>query len=68
MGDRSVGLIKKYSVERTDGKPMPLGCIVMEWKDPNARKGIAAFSAAVRADGYTALADDLDAHLADFDA
>lgn len=60
MGDRSTGLIHKYDVQRTDGKPIEYGCIVLEWDDPNARKGIKAFAEAVRADGYTSLADDLD--------
>lgn len=60
MTDRNVGLTGKYIVERVDGKDMPHGCIVLEWKDPNARAGIAAFSEAVRRDGYIALADDLD--------
>ena len=57
------GLIKKYQVERMDGKPMPEGCIVLEWKDPNARVGIAAFSRRVRRCGYEKLADDLDSKL-----
>lgn len=60
MGDRNTGLIHKYDVRRTDGKPITHGCIVLEWDDPNARKGIKAFSEAVRADGYESLADDLD--------
>lgn len=60
MPDTERGLYQKYVVDRTDGKPIEHGCIVLEWDDPNARKGIKAFSEAVRADGYDALADDLD--------
>lgn len=57
------GLFEKYHVERVDGKPMPAGCIVLEWKDPNAWPGIAAFSRAVRLAGYLQLSDDLDKRL-----
>jgi hypothetical protein len=57
------GLFEKYHVERVDGKPMPAGCIVLEWKDTNAWPGIAAFSRAVRSAGYLQLSDDLDKHL-----
>jgi len=60
VGNQEKGLFKKYHVERVDEKEMPEGCIVLEWKDPNARVGIAAFSRRVRRQGYTRLADDLD--------
>ena len=66
--DREKGLYGKYRVTRTDGKPLKGGCIVLEWGDPNARKGIAAFARAVRNDGYHALANDLEARLADYNA
>ena len=64
---KNKGLYQKYRVERTDGKPMPEGCIVLEWKDPNARIGIAAFSRRVRRKGYRKLADDLDAKLSEWE-
>ena len=67
MGDRSTGLHQKYVVERTDGKPIEHGCIVLEWDDPNARVGIRAFAEAVREDGYLSLADDLDRVLASWE-
>jgi hypothetical protein len=63
---RDQGLFQKYKVARVDQKPITDGCIVLEWKDPNARKGIAAFSEAVRSDGYFALADGLDQKLATY--
>jgi len=53
------GLYQKYNVERTDGKPCG-DCIVLEFRDPNARLGIKAFSRRVRRQGYIPLADDLD--------
>ena len=57
--NKQKGFYKKYNVERFDGKPIK-SCIVLEFDDPNARVGIAAFSTAVRADGYIKLANDLD--------
>lgn len=63
VNTKEIGLFEKYHVERVDGKPMPAGCIVLEWKDPNAWPGIAAFSRAVRLAGYLQLSDDLDKNL-----
>lgn len=60
MPQKEKGLIKKYHVERIDGKPMPEGCIVLEWKDESAWPAIAIFSREVRKKGFQALADDLD--------
>lgn len=64
--NRDTGLIEKYTVTRNDGKPLKGGAIVLEFGDPNARVGIAAFSGAVREDGYEALANDLENRLADY--
>lgn len=64
--DRNEGLKEKYRVDRVDGKPIKDGCIVLEWSDPNARKGIAAFAKAVREDGYVRLADELEERLASY--
>lgn len=67
MGDnRDKGPFKKYLVERTDGKPIKNGCIVLEWDDPNAREGIKAFAVAVRKDGYGSFADFLDQKLSTY--
>ncbi len=66
MSDKNRGLFGKYIVDRVDGKPMPEGAIVLEWKDPNARVGIAAFSDKVREEGYEQLADDLNNKLSTF--
>lgn len=63
MDKRKQGLFEKYYVERLDGKPMVSGCIVLEWQDKNARAGIKAFADAVRKDGYTVLADELEERL-----
>ena len=52
------GLTKRYNVERVDGKPVG-ECIVLEFRDPNARPAIAAFADAVEKDGYVNLANDL---------
>lgn len=64
---RDTGLTEKYTVTRNDGKPLKGGAVVLEFGDPNARVGIAAFSRAVREDGYKLLADDLDTRLTDYD-
>ncbi len=63
MSDKEEGLYGKYRVERVDGKPMPAGCIVMEWKDPSARRAIRTFSDCVKKAGYLQLSDDLDKRL-----
>lgn len=63
--DREKGLYTKYNVSRVDGRPMQ-DAIVLEFKDPNARAGIKAFSEAVRADGYNHLADDIDLRLEEY--
>lgn len=66
VSSREEGLIEKYRVDRLDGKQIKDGCIVLEWSDPNARVGIAAFAKAVRQDGYGKLADDLEGKLATY--
>lgn len=66
MGDKTRGLFGKYIVDRVDGKSIIEGAIVLEWKDPNARVGIKAFSEKVREEGYTLLADDLDKKLDEY--
>lgn len=68
MGDKNFGLYGKYRVERFDGKPITEGAIVLEWKDPNARAGIEAFSKKVREEGYELLANDLDKKLDSYKA
>jgi len=59
MNNKERGLYQKYNVERVDGRPTG-DCIVLEFKDPNARAGIRAFSKEVKKKGYSPLADDLD--------
>lgn len=57
---KNEGLYRKYRVERLDGKELKGGAVVLEWGDPNARAGIAAFAQAVREAGYEALSIDLE--------
>ncbi len=66
MNNKSDGLHKKYIVKRVDRKKIKEGCIVLEWTDPIARKGIEAFSKAAREAGFKCLADDLDSRLWDY--
>jgi hypothetical protein len=63
VNNRDVGLVDKYEVKRVDGKLIEQGCVVLEFKDKNARAGIKAFSKTVRAEGYIVLADDIDKKL-----
>lgn len=63
LEEKHRGLYGKYHVERVDKKPMNHGCIVLEWNDPAARRGIEAFAEAVRDKGYLQLADDLESRL-----
>jgi len=61
MSENAKGLYQKYEVRRVDGKPMPRGCIVLEWDDPNAWMAIQSFASELWAVGYKELADELNA-------
>lgn len=63
MSSKEEGIIDKYTVRRNDGRLIEDGCMVMEWGDEHAHKGIAAFSESVRNGGYIKLADELDKEL-----
>lgn len=58
MTDKATGLIDKYRVERTDGKPVNW-CFVLEDKDPLAIPALRAYAEAAKAAGYEALWGDL---------
>lgn len=60
--DKERGLYDKYHVTRLDGKPVG-ACIILEFKDPLARIGIAAWAKAVRDAGYVELAENVTAML-----
>jgi hypothetical protein len=62
--DKDSGFFQKYRVERVDGKPIEGWTFTLEEHDPHAVPALKAYSASARADGYVALADDLDALLA----
>lgn len=68
MGDRAKGLMGKFDVYRRDGTDAPggkhRGCeyFVLDLDhDPHAVPAIRAYAHSARADGYLALADDLEA-------
>lgn len=65
MSDKEKGLYQKYIVERTDGKPIKGGCLVLEFGDKNAASAINEFAKTLRADGYEKLADDIEQRHAD---
>lgn len=67
MGNKAKGLIGKFTVRRNDGRDVEgekhHGCryFVLDLDhDPHAKPALAAYAKSARADGYTALADDLD--------
>ena len=53
------GLYEKYHVERTDGKPIEYGCIVLEFDDPNTWAAIDTWATQVGSQGYEALCKDV---------
>lgn len=60
---KSIGLVDKYQVTRTDGRPMKGPAIVLEWADPNSLPALQTWASTVRAKGFTALADDVESVL-----
>jgi len=60
---RKKGLYGKFEVKKITNPDKKLDCIVLEFDDPIARRGIKAFSEGCRARGYIPLADDLDKKL-----
>ena len=65
MSDKEKGFYDKYIVQRTDGKPIKGGCIVLEFGDKRAWSAIQEFSDNCRNDGFEALADDIEQRLED---
>lgn len=61
---KETGLEKRFSVLDLDDVFRPVDAIVLEWSDPLAREGIAAWALAVRAAGYDSLFIDLRDKLA----
>jgi len=68
MGDKARGIYRKYTVYRSDGRDSPGdrhdGCdlFVLDLAhDPHAIPAILAYAKSARTDGYTSLADDLEA-------
>ncbi|MFW5497733.1 MULTISPECIES: hypothetical protein [unclassified Maridesulfovibrio] len=59
MSDKEKGLYDKYIVQRTDGKPIKGGCIVLEFDDPNAWAAINQYAFTVQAAGYEKLAGNI---------
>lgn len=62
MGDKKLGLIKKYHVERVDGKAIQ-DAIVLEFKDPIARVALSVWATEMRAKGYVKCADEVQSLL-----
>ena len=58
MTTKEAGLIEKYRVERTDGKPVEWAFVLQD-TDPLAIPALEAYADAAEAEGYEALADDL---------
>jgi len=58
MTSKDMGLIEKYRVERTDGKPVRW-CFVLEDTDPLAVPALQAYAKAAEDSGYRSLAVQL---------
>lgn len=58
MTDKSAGLIDKYHVERTDGKPV-IWAFVLEDTDPLAIPALLTYADMAEGAGYLDLASDL---------
>lgn len=65
MTSKDLGLISKYRVERTDGKPVGW-CFVLEDKDPLAWPALLTYADMAEGAGYLQLATDLRAMVASF--
>ena len=59
------GLKEKYLVTRTDGKPVG-DCIVLEFKDPIARRGIEEWAIRMLVAGYTQVYYDVNEKLSKY--
>lgn len=65
MTSKDLGLISKYIVKRTDGKPISW-CFVLEDKDPLAWPALLVYADMAEGAGYLQLATDLRAKVASF--
>lgn len=61
MGDKAAGLLPKYNVERTDGKPMGFALVLEPARDPMAVEALCLYACLAEDAGYKALAADLHA-------
>lgn len=53
------GLKHKYDVSRVDGRPIELGCIVLEFSDSRAWPALLTWASTVEEAGYHQLAKDV---------
>lgn len=61
------GLYPKYKVERVDGKPIPHGCIVLEFGDPIARQALQIWALEMSYEGYQQVHADVMKTLEELD-
>ena len=64
MTRKDIGLVGKYRVQRTDGKPVRWA-FVLEDTDPLAKVALLAYARVARQTGYEALAADLERKVAE---
>lgn len=57
--NKEEGLIKKYEVRRTDGKPTPKMCFVLASTDPIAHSALSYYAAVAKLKGYAELSKDI---------
>lgn len=60
--DKNRGLYEKYSVKRNDGQELGY-CLVLEFKDPNAKTAILAYARTMEQEGYVALSRGIEKRL-----
>lgn len=61
------GFKNKYLVARRDGRDIGR-CVVLEFQDKLGRIGIKAWSKAMRLEGYTKCADEVDTMLQNYES
>ena len=59
MSDKDNGLYKKYDVKKLSNPNKFVDCMVLEFDDPVARVGLAAYAEAAHNAGYKTLAADI---------
>ena len=63
MSEKNKGLYHKYDVFKAGTNQRVSDCIVLKFDDPIAENAIRAWALSMRANGYSQVADDVEAVL-----